>query len=96
MRPQQLGKTAFMPGIEMLNDHQRQAGLWRERVQKVLERSETSGGSADADHKKRVLGRSRHPGSIGRVRNECTLALEHAECDFRDRFGTVSAAPDSS
>ena len=55
VRLQQLGQTTLMFGIEVLDDHQRQARSRWQRVEEMREGTEASGRGTDADDRKGML-----------------------------------------
>ena len=50
-RAEDLGERALMLRIEVLDEHERHAGIEREVSQERRERLETAGGGADADNR---------------------------------------------
>ena len=57
-------ETAFVPGIQVLDDHQRQPGPRRQRGEELRERTEPAGRRADAHDRERVLSSCGHIASI--------------------------------
>ena len=67
MRLQQLVQTAFVLGIEVLDDDQRDPRLWRQRGEELRERAEPPGRGTDPDDRKWIFGRRTHVASLGEL-----------------------------